>query len=311
MRIGLNAWVAPAAWWPPGARYAADFAAERYMLSGERVAAATAFSFSRASAKYAADASAAFALFATNVPARTSAGLSVEPAATNLLTDPVGVNSWIVTMASVAAQPTPVLGIFTQPVLMTDTAGNVVARLRHPGNQSVVTDASYALTYWFRAGSSGSAGLFITGNGGSSRLVVALPAGTVSNTSSIRGSMALNRLTQVAANVYCAQVLWTPNFTGTSEVAIGPGSAVLGDTVIALGAFLEAGTRFTGPIVGSGAPSSRAADVLTLHLPAGTHQLSFTFADGASQTISGISGDYVVPTDLNGPTIRSLVAMPG
>lgn len=310
MRIGLNDWVSRVAWWPPGASYAADFAAGRYMRSGQRVDAATAFSFSRSSAKYAADSSGTFITFAPNVPALTAAGLSIEPASANLLTHPVGLSSWVTTMASATPQPGPVLGIFTQPMLVTDTAANVAARLRHPGNQSVIADASYALTYWFCAGSSASVALFATGNAGSSRMVVGLPSGVVVSSVGVRGSVALTRLTQVASNAYCAHVVWVPNFTGTYEIAIGPGTAIVGDTVVALGAFVEAGTRFTGPMVGPSAPSSRAADLLTLHLPAGAYQLTFAFVDGSTQVVSGASGDYLVPTDLNGSTIAQIAAIP-
>lgn len=60
----------------------------------------------------------------------------------------------------------------------------------------------------------------------------------------------------------------------------------------------------------SGAAATRAADAVTINLPSGTHDLIFTFDDGSTQTIAGQSGSYVVPTNLDRHTIKSLTTTP-
>lgn len=306
MHIGINLWTTPSMWWPGGASYAADFAADRYMRDGEPVSADIAFGLVRSSPKYAADSSGSFVSFGVDVAARTDLGLLVEPASSNLLSNPVGLETWISTMVSATPLPGPVLGIFSQPMLVTDTAGNAVARLRHPSGQSVVAGQSYALSFWIKAGSTPNAGVIASGDGGSSRLAIALPGGAVTTWTSGRGAMTLAGLVQPASDIYCAQVRWTPSYSGACEVAIGPGTGVIGDTVIALGALMEAGTRFTSPILDAG---GRAADTVTLHLPVGMHDLTFTFADGTKQVIGGASGDFVVPTNLDRAVIRSVMGV--
>lgn len=309
MRIGLDLWSAPGMWWPPGASYAADFVANRYMRGGEAASAAQAYGLVRASPKFAADSSGSFVLFGSNVPARTDRGLSVEPASSNLLTNPVRLDQWMTMLATATPQAGPVLGIFTHPMLVTDTSGNVVARLRHQATQEVVADQTYALSFWARKGSVSHMGVIASGNGGSSRLSISLPSGEVTNFSNARGTAALSAVVQPAPDTYCAQVLWTPNFSGTCEVAIGPGTSTHGDNVIALGAFMEPGTAFSSPMIGEGVPSARAADELTLFLPVGTHDLTFTFDNGSSQVIGDASGVFAV-SSLERAAIRTIVGTP-
>lgn len=306
MHIGINLWTTPSTWWPSGASYAADFAGDRYMRDGEAVGAGAAFGLVRGSGKYAADSSGSFVWFGTDMAARTDLGLLVEAASSNMLSNPVGLETWLTTMASATPLPGPMLGIFTQPMLVTDTAGNAVARLRHASGQSVVAEQSYALSFWLKAGSTPNVGLIASGDGGSSRLAVALSGGGVTTSTSGRGAMVLVGLVQPAADIYCARVRWTPSYSGACEVAMGPGTGVIGDTVIALGAFMEAGTAFTSPILDAG---GRAADKVTLHLPAGTHELIFIFADGTKQVIAGASGEFVVPTNLDRAVIRSVAGV--
>lgn len=308
MQIGLNLWAVPSAAAAPGASYVADFAADRYFRAGEALSAAEAYGVARSSAKYAPDSSGAFILFGANVPARTDLGLLVEGASSNLLTNPVKLDAWATTLASAASLGGAVLNIFTQPTLVTDTGGNVVARLRHPLEQSVVAEQSYAISYWFRAGSVPFVGVVATGNSGNSRMTIALSTASVSSSGSGRGAMTLVGLLQPAPGIYCAQVIWVPNFSGPCEVAIGPGTGVVGDTVIALGAFMEPGTAFTSPMIGTGAPSSRTADNLTLHLPPGAHDLTFTFADMSTQVIAGATGSFAVP-GLGKALIREVVGV--
>jgi hypothetical protein len=309
MNIGLNLWTAaPGIWWPDGASYAADFAADRYMRDGEAVAAGAAYGVARASSRYAADGGGSFVAFGPDVAARTDCGLSVEPASSNILTDPVGLDAWGAITVSATPLAGPILGIFDTPMLVADTTGSAVARLRHPITPPVTNGMLYALTYWVQAGNTSTMVAIAGGDGGRSRLTIALDTGTAAGLTQGRGPMALTEVVRYGTDIYCVKALWTPSFTGACEVAIGPGTGVMGDTIIALGAFAEPGSAFTSPMIGDGIASSRDADSLTLHLPAGTHELTFTFDDLTTQVIEGAGGDYAVPA-LARSTIRSVLAV--
>jgi len=62
----------------------------------------------------------------------------------------------------------------------------------------------------------------------------------------------------------------------------------------------------TSPIITSGSMVERPADAMTIVLPPGTHNLTFTFNDGTTQTINNLSGSYLVPTTLNKPYINGI-----
>ncbi|QDZ10717.1 phage head spike fiber domain-containing protein [Devosia ginsengisoli] len=310
MRVGVDLWMVPGAGNVLGASYVADFAADLYFREGLAVEAGDAFSVARNSVKYAADGSGSFTPFAAGIAARTDRGLSVEPASSNLLTDPVRLSAWLAVAASATPLPMPLLGIFAEPMLLTGTGGTAVDRLRHPTTSSVSNGASYALSYWFQPTVTPTMVAMAGGDGARSRLTISVATAGELGLLAGRGTMTLARLVPHGAGVYCAQVLWTPNFSGVCEISMGPGTGVLRDTIGLLGAFMEPGTAFTGPMIGTGAASSRAADRVTLHLPAGTHELIFTFDDMTTQVIAGAVGDYAVPTDLDRPVIRSVIAMP-
>lgn len=72
---------------------------------------------------------------------------------------------------------------------------------------------------------------------------------------------------------------------------------------------LEKATAASSPIVSSGAAATRAADSVTIALPSGTHNLTFTFDDNTEQTVTGLSGNYTIPTTLNRAIIRRIAAV--
>jgi len=310
MRIGLTLATRSPQWWPQGASYAADFTSDRYMRNGSEIAASQAYTLTRASTKYAADANGNFQLFSVDEPARTARGLSVEAATINMLTEPVRLDNWITVMADATQLPGTELGIFTQPTLVTDTGANVVSRLRHPPDQSATAGETVAISYWFRPGNSGSVLLFANGNGASSRLVLGLPSGTVTSSSNSRGELVVDELVEHVPGFYCVLVRWTPNFSAPCEVGIGPGTSEAGDTIVALGAFMEPGSKHTGPVVGFSVPSNRAPDNVTLHLPSTPQNLTVTFDDMSVQEVLSVSIDHVIPTNLQRAVIRSIVGTP-
>jgi hypothetical protein len=307
MRIGLTLATRSPQWWPQGASYAADFTSDRYMRNGSEIAASQAYTLTRASTKYAADANGNFQLFSVDEPARTARGLSVEAATINMLTEPVRLDNWITVMADATRLPGTELGIFTQPTLVTDTGANVVSRLRHPPDQSATAGETVAISYWFRPGNSGSVLLFANGNGGSSRLVIELATGNVILNSDSRGEIEVKAIKEPVSGTFCVQVIWIPNFSAPCEVGIGPGSGTIGGTITALGAFMETGPHHTTPVVGYAATNQRAKDHLTLHLPAGLQDATVTYEDLSTKIISSISQDIVIPPAAGQEVIRTII----
>jgi hypothetical protein len=73
------------AWWPSGARFAADFINRRAMSTGVQLPLSAVLSMSRASVKRAKSSTGHWTTFAANEPAITDLGLLIEPEATNLI----------------------------------------------------------------------------------------------------------------------------------------------------------------------------------------------------------------------------------
>ncbi|GHA25412.1 hypothetical protein GCM10007989_21350 [Devosia pacifica] len=70
---------------------------------------------------------------------------------------------------------------------------------------------------------------------------------------------------------------------------------------------LEQSLTASSPILTGAEPASRAADALTLHLPAGAHDLRLTFDDGAEIQIENAAGDYALEAAaLPGRWLRSV-----
>jgi len=72
---------------------------------------------------------------------------------------------------------------------------------------------------------------------------------------------------------------------------------------------MEKASSATSLITTTGASATREADVVTIALPAGTHSLTFTFDDLTTQTITGCTGNYVIPTNLNRQVIEKIVGV--
>jgi len=61
-------------------------------------------------------------------------------------------------------------------------------------------------------------------------------------------------------------------------------------------------------ILTGSAAATRAADNLSFPLPAGTHNLTYTFDDNSTLVVPGVSGTYTIPTNLPRAHIKSIVA---
>jgi hypothetical protein len=69
---------------------------------------------------------------------------------------------------------------------------------------------------------------------------------------------------------------------------------------------LEKAGITSSPIATTGAATTRAADEVTIILPPGSHNLTFSFDNNATQTVNGVSGNYVVPLDLSRAIINTI-----
>lgn len=69
---------------------------------------------------------------------------------------------------------------------------------------------------------------------------------------------------------------------------------------------LEKRASASSPIATAGASATRAADAVTIALPAGTHNLTLTFDDGSTQAVAGISGNYTLPVNLNRAVVNAI-----
>lgn len=129
------------AWWPAGARYAADFINGRYMREGTPIAEANALTLTRASGKWAPDRAGMWHYFGPNVLARTNAGALVEPAGTNLIPNPGLAGAAVGIVGAGGSLPTGwyVNNVLTTEVLaITTSMGLPALRIRVSGAASGV-----------------------------------------------------------------------------------------------------------------------------------------------------------------------------
>lgn len=91
------------AWWQPDARFAIDFTTGLGMQDGICRPLSELITFERASSRLAVDGIGRWRGFAANVPAITDLGLSLEPAATNLVADNTG--ETVTTLVGTTASP--------------------------------------------------------------------------------------------------------------------------------------------------------------------------------------------------------------
>lgn len=306
-----------AQWWPSGASFAVDFTRDRYMRGGANITAGEAFSFLRASAKYADTLAAEWASFAPNIPAITNKGLLIEGPETYYPTNSVldGMtlgnvgaggslaNGWgyaiggggtltIDAITTIGGQPA-----FVATWAITNSTGGSIYPNILFAQPSAAQGETWTGAVWYdvinNAGDSGidsnlviqerEAGSFLGGT------TIALAAGGRQSTS--------RTLTQ--ANVDTTWFL-------ISHI-LADGQSLNRTITISLPTLTKSGNLSSPMVTTESGALVREEDAMTLHLPTGPHELSLVFDDGSEQVISAVTDDdYLLPTNLDREHIRSL-----
>jgi hypothetical protein len=302
------------------AELVADFKGEYYRKSFEPTNFSGLITHTRASTATYVDATGTLQTAATNEPrlghhvwngtAWVNEGLLHESEArTNLLTySEANTTDWVSDGATLTGLTGDYLGIFDGVQVASN--GGTANRIRT--FSSSVTTAQHTVRFLFIAGTSGRYAGVIFGSGVSA--VVSGAIGSQPTVSSVSGlTVNSSSVVVVSSEVYALDVTFTLTSAVAVNFGIGPNTATVGETIIALGAQLEVGPTPSSYIPTAGSTVTRAADVLTIpaaNLPYNSTALSIqmdgrlTYADTGTLTIGAFlrwfsSSTSQIRTDLN------------
>tara|TARA_E500000318_G_scaffold21455_1_gene21896 strand:- start:359 stop:1603 length:1245 start_codon:yes stop_codon:yes gene_type:complete len=219
-----------------------------------------------------------------------SLGLLVEEQRTNVLEQSmVTTSNWTggTSNTTYSNLSLNALGIFPG-VEVTSTTGEAWHRRTTGYNVPFVSGTEYAVTFYYREGTSGYARLqfrynsqesFVQGPADGSSWTLSQNIGSISN---------VTTTLMDGQSTYKTSYSFTPNFTGNADMGIGIGTGSAGTTVIALGGQVEAGAFPTSYIPTSGSQATRVNDILSIQ---GTN-----FTDVYNQT----EGSYKVEGFIDG-----------
>ena len=195
-----------------------------------------------------------------------SLGLLVEEQRTNILEQSVVTTSnWTggTSNTTYSNLSLNALGIFPG-VEVTSTTGEAWHRRTTGYNVPFVSGTEYAITFYYREGTSGYARLqfrynsqesYVQGPADGSAWSIAQNIGSITN---------VTTTLMDGQSTYKTTYSFTPNFTGDADMGIGIGIASAGTTVIALGGQVEEGEFPTSYIPTSGSTKTRNPDNVTM-----------------------------------------------
>ncbi|WP_460273030.1 phage head spike fiber domain-containing protein [Celeribacter sp. ULVN23_4] len=269
--------------------------------------------FSRGSEASRFDASGALTIAAQDVPRITHdpstgalRGLLIEDTTGNLLTHARTdlANGWSEGGTSSTSLALAALGQFDGVSVATEGAG--WARLLHSAQPAVTSGTLYSFTLLYRSGTSGRIrGIFRSSAGDETRFAGEI-GDSIGVSSSAAGGMTIDDDTLLFDGVTRKLSLsFTPSFTGTLSIGIGPDSATVGETIILLGAQLEEGAE-TSLILSDGTPGTRTADSVALTGLADSYDITARYGDDTSESFlaQSVAEGYWPPLSQN--TLKSL-----
>jgi hypothetical protein len=154
------------------------------------------------------------------------------------------------------------LGVFNGVSIASN--GATFQRLVTATDPTVVSGTTYVFSCLLKQGTSGRLRITFRNNTASTETNLNGLFGNLIPISSTTGSAEVISQYEFGPDVTAVSIRYTPNFSGAVSVGIGPDSAVVGETVIAYAAQLEAAPTPSSYIPTSGSTVTRAADVLTI-----------------------------------------------
>lgn len=329
MKIALNTAHRPPLLWPAGASFAAHFAGDAYSRAGMFVPPVSAFSLARSTKKWAQGARGEWHQFAAHHPAITDLGLSVETQSTNLVPN---AGNWGAAQSATDRLDGLPAGWNGAKFDGTTVCGRVLGTGNLLGLPALVIrlwgDAAVgdAEIRWFAWGSLSSNIEAVQGDELLVSLYVQRVAGSMAGVTprmriterDASGAYLVKQIRDISPGPEPARLahVFTISDAHTARTAAGFEFAFDGafDVTLAVAAVQiekNAGTDPSSPIITYGAPDTRAADSLTLHLPDAPTALTLEGANGRIAAMTGKGGGTVLdPTGLPDTTIRSIIGYP-
>lgn len=301
---------------------------------GETLASSTeGLSVSRASTGYDLRAT---TLFAANTPRRTAAGLLIEPAATNLMTQSAfqgGSSNWQPDSGNTALKSNAAAGPDGSSTLASIFAATIAGAAHNVMRMSGSFPVGSPFTASVIMRASPNPGYIqINTQGGSLIAAVAYfdltGLGIAIVGSNLAGSGETNKSASILSlgnGFYRCTFTFTPNAATTGVgVYVGPANpgitgggdqraytGIIGQGIFAWGVDVKLGLADRSSYVPSSSSAGvRAADTVTETLPAGTSKVELLYDNGMVMTLDAVPGRFTYPPNPNGTTLWQMRAYP-